>query len=151
MPFDTLTNDLTSPIALYQDRRERAAALWRGIPPDQFDLSYWRCGTTACAIGWLANKRFDGWSWSISGQSCSSWIPLAPVTSDGAALACDASGVGAFFALLMGAAYHMFCRPTADFYSKPSIRDVTPHDVADLVLRMPYFVDGMIYRSPVQP
>jgi hypothetical protein len=64
MPFDATglapTPDL---IDTYRARREMAAACWREIKPSRFDLRTWQCGTTACALGWLANQRIDGWAW----------------------------------------------------------------------------------------
>ncbi len=48
-------------IELYRKRREDAAALWATIPDEKFCIASWKCGTTCCAIGWLAEKQHDGW------------------------------------------------------------------------------------------
>lgn len=44
---------------VYRQRREAAAALWRDLPRGQFDVNRW----CTCSLGWLANKRIDGWRW----------------------------------------------------------------------------------------
>jgi hypothetical protein len=65
MPFDAANPPIE---VIFQQRRERAATFWGTIPDIEFDISTWEsgcpeCNTTACALGWLANSEFEGWSW----------------------------------------------------------------------------------------
>lgn len=33
-------------------RLQRLITILQSVPPEQFDLGIWKCGTTACAVGW---------------------------------------------------------------------------------------------------
>jgi hypothetical protein len=37
---------------MHKERLLRLADLLDIVPADQFNLSHWKCGTTACAVGW---------------------------------------------------------------------------------------------------
>ena len=70
MPFDLLNKteegQETAPtLALYRERRETVAKRLAVTPPEIFDLVVFtnQCGTTACALGWLAHWKHDGWTW----------------------------------------------------------------------------------------
>ncbi len=128
MPFDSAAD----PTALYRERREKAAALWRTLVPSQFNLQTWECGTTACAIGWLAVKRHDGWTFDDDG---------APVWG-----ACGESfdDAASYFGLTDEMTEVMFGnhRPAREFYGVDDIRKVTPEMVATKLLAQPITVHG---------
>ena len=67
MPFDAAPQaDIPAaadPNALYRERRETVARMLEVLPPEKFDLVHYQCGTTACALGWLAHWKHDGWKW----------------------------------------------------------------------------------------
>jgi hypothetical protein len=74
MPFDN-PNPKVDFETIYRQRRESAIALWATIPNWGFNIGVWRasvpaaneCGTICCALGWLAEKRHDGWGMSRTG------------------------------------------------------------------------------------
>lgn len=140
MPFDAATASLilarapvTDPTTLYRERREKAAALWRMLPPENLNMEHWECGSTACALGWLADHQFDGWS---PGQK-TMFFGRVPTRPNGR------SGIGAareYFALDYQEAKNIFGggHATARAYGYSDVTCVTPSDVADRLLAMPY-------------
>lgn len=102
----------------------RACALWESVPQREFDMRNWDCGTTACAIGWLARLRIDGWR-----------RPSAPWNDD-----CDSSlkAAASYFGVTLSQAVDLFGSP-ALAYDKP-LELVTAADVAAALRAMPVTV-----------
>lgn len=129
MPFDSTPAIAPDPTALFRQRREAAAALWAGVPVEQFAMLAWECGTTACALGWLAHQRHDGWYW------CGGY-PVAPHD------VMSFEGAASYFGLSLDMTHTCFgCwYSTSHFHGRAHIRDVTPTDVARSLLALPYAV-----------
>jgi len=128
MPLDAVTYiPALDTHALYRERRERAAALWATVPPEQFDMGEWRgsgqCGTTACALGWLAELRVDGWEWFSVGRSMG-FLP-------GCGIASSITASARYFALPHLEAGSLF----GDCHS-----DLTAAGVGAVLLALPYCV-----------
>ena len=104
---------------LYLNRRRMAAAAWATVPLERFDLSYWKCGSKACALGWLAEKEIDGWSWSIH---CGHATPMGPDGRTGF------RGAAGYFGITPQAAYDTFA---------PDGSERTPSSVGDTLLALP--------------
>lgn len=136
MPFDVMPIENYE---LFRERRERAARLWRSVPPANFDMQDFTCGTAACALGWLAVARVDDWQ---MGQ-CLPRRRTAGVVEAG-----DIPYVAAasYFGLIFTDALACFGggRETARFHGRCHISAVTGSDVAETLLRLPY--DGTIVR-----
>ena len=115
-----MSDSLTEYQELIKSRRESAAALWESIPHDQFDMTDWHCGTTACALGWLALKEHDGWKLNYCGGV--SWGKYSYYTA-----------AEKYFDLPN--AYELF-NSTGCFYHKSS-KLVQPKDVASAVRSAP--------------
>jgi hypothetical protein len=135
MPFDSTNFKPEDPaIALYRERREKAAELWRKVPPERFDLNTWRCRSTACALGWLANERFDDWRW---GKVDGDLVPKPPSHArDGVW-----HGAARYFGLSPNQTEQLFgCGYAAWTFYERAVSDVRPADVAERLLQMPYLV-----------
>jgi hypothetical protein len=133
MPFDNPTQSISdAAFGLFRQRREAAAALWRGIPLAQFDMDQWECGTTACALGWLAHKKHDGWCWNRRKSE-------APVAPDGNA---GFWGAEEYFGLSENDATSCFCSRGWLFHRRfnPEVTGpcLTPGQVATTLLALPY-------------
>ena len=115
MPFDAMTPAVDAATDLFMDRRRRAAELWRGVPAERWDMGWYECGTTACALGWLAHWQHDGWEWGFGMPT------VGPVFSPAIAAA-------SYFGIGIDAADKMFCNGKSR---------ATPADVADALLRLP--------------
>ena len=138
MPFDI--GDIPqneTPIETYRGRRERAAALWRRVPQEVFDMTVWQCGSHACALGWLAAENFEGW-WQ-GGMTPAGRCPRGPDCKAGYYAAAS------FFGLTLAEAEACFGHPdySATFHHRgklfASMRTVRPADVARTLLALPYF------------
>lgn len=116
MPFDAGQIDKVDVIALYRERRENAAALWRSVPKHDFVMSDWHCGSSACALGWLAVKQVDGWR--FSGPNNRPCIGYYDDPEDSAAL---------YFGLSYDDAFELFYMFSAD-----------ANTVASLLMQLPY-------------
>ncbi len=133
MPFDGSTEK--SYIEIIRDRRERAAAILREIPPEKFDLGLWyedsSCGTTACALGWLAHFQFEGMT-LVEG------IPRYK------------NNLG-FCAgqILFGLHFHDAKRIFSHRDNQKRLSEVTPSDVADAILAAPITTESMSYDHAV--
>jgi hypothetical protein len=130
MPFDSTQIEEPN---IFRQRREKAAALWRKIPKNKFRMKDWECGSTACALGWLAIQEHDGWSF---GELTSAGrLPITPNVIadvhhpfDGAALYFGISIINA--KMCFNGSSHIYRR----LYSS----DITPNDVAKTLLSLPY-------------
>ena len=147
MPFDSTTQTIDAPPAparpkrlrgraLHQHRREQAAALWRTVPAEQFDIRTWyddrsfykpSCGTVACARGWLVQRRHDGWR---------PHMPVLQVPQRGNLIAFDAAAK--YFGLSTDNATACFNSSACTIHGRTRPRDVAPNDVAATLLRLPY-------------
>jgi hypothetical protein len=144
MPFDAAIGD--SSVMLFQQRRERAAAYWMSLPKERFNMRRWErqlwpCGYTACALGWLAESKFDGWTWVGGGKIFAHYgsrVPLAP------------NGIESY----IGAAtyFGMTYQQTIDCFGGDyqgdqgyDPRTATPADVAKFVLAQPPWIDDMAH------
>lgn len=136
MPFDgqdfVVNTDFTT---LFRERRERAAELWRSVPREVFDLTKWHCDSKACALGWLANRKHDGWKWGWFRSVEESGAYLVPVWSG-----CRKSATGSaasYFGLTRQDTERCFAiGPITDTQR----RKLTPDDVACTLLALPYVV-----------
>jgi hypothetical protein len=141
MPFDGRTDHQADParpvLNLYRYRRERAAALWRGIPDESFDMVTYGCGSTCCALGWLAQRQFMGWHWQHADPGLRNppawpgWNQILDRPDYAAAV---------FFGLDIDDARDCFGggNPTAWYHGELRIADVKPRHVAATLLRLPY-------------
>ncbi len=135
MPFDAASPTQHSDTEVFRDRRERAAALWRGVPQREFDMQSWVCGTMACALGWLALHQFDGW-WMNTGTGGGNYPTRFGRVYQPYVEAARYFGLTTETAeLCFGPDYE-----SAKFHNCYHICAVTPSDVADTLLRLPYTV-----------
>ena len=141
MPFDstgfapgTAPTQAADPIALYRKRREDAAALWRDVPRERFDIETWHmetsCGTVACALGWLAAREHDDWRLDQEHKVLPEWGQYGSYAAG-----------AAYFGLDIWDAKECFGFDTHANYGCNS-RAVTGAMVADKLLVQPYYVPG---------
>lgn len=132
MPFDSTHADAPAdPAAVFRQRREAAAQLWETVPAERWNMQRWRCGTTACALGWLACTGHGGWTWFQEAE---------PVGPDLARSAYHSAAD--YFGISCDDAIQCF-GPTVDsvrFHRRARIADVTAADVARTLLALPYAV-----------
>ena len=118
----------------YRQRREQAASFWQGLPRHAFNMTQWGCGTAACALGWLAAEKFDGWESARRGENGELGVPHLP------------SGLTAYmaaayyFGLKIAEAQACFGseRQTAILHGRWFVSRIRPHDVAQTLLALPY-------------
>jgi hypothetical protein len=143
MPFDS------TPIQepnIFRQRREQAAALWRSVPKNRFRMSHWECGSTACALGWLAIKNHDGWRFGTEVTGAGR-VPSpnghTPATSNTEAF----QRAALYFGINFINAKNCFEGSAVNIYRRQHSSDITPEDVAEMLLSLPYtYCDG----SPMQ-
>jgi hypothetical protein len=133
MPLDstTYTGDLT---ALYIKRREAAAKIWRAVPKKYFDISLYRCGSTACALGWLALKNHDGWHWDKEGE-LPEWI---------SEISDDRDSEAAYFGISEDQATDLFGYGNYDVFYGHINRRILGSDVADALLALPITLPAVV-------
>jgi hypothetical protein len=124
MPLDSTTGDLT---ALYIKRREAAAEIWRAVPDEYFEISSDRCGSTACALGWLAIKKHDGWHWDTDNE-LPDWI---------SEISDDRDPEAAYFGITGSDAADLFGYGNYDVFYGHINRRILGSDVADALLALP--------------
>ena len=131
MPFDA--TPATDPTVLYRTRRERACALWESLPRERFDLRCFGSGTTACALGWLARARMDGWEWRHG------WLPPRPVWRGGAPNGGCYQHAAEYFGLTLEQARACFGNGpgTARTHRRGDAAEVTGADVAATLRTLP--------------
>jgi hypothetical protein len=154
VPFDSTDFTPTfAPLtgrALYQWRREEAARVWEGIPAEKLDMELWECGTAACALGWLARLRHDGWHFSKTRRACLPDTPMpagcrvsvAKGKAHPATQAFDAAD--AYFGLPAGTSENCFGPEMATvwFHGCVDREDLAPSDVARTLLSLPFVGEG---------
>lgn len=144
---------LSCQTALYRQRRESAAVLWRSIPERQFNMQSWGCsvgnldiapnysitgeycGTHGCALGWLALRQHDGWRWIKGRQGYG-----RPMPPNGFSRA-PTKGAAVYFGMPWRTAASCFvigCANWEETYPCEHEWWITPADVAAAVLAAPY-------------
>ena len=130
MPFDAATYD--DKTALYMERRQRAwDEVWSKVPEQSFDMGDWRCGTSACALGWLGERNFDGWTFGKN--ECA---PQHKAYKGRATYAAQA-----YFGLSeYDACATFWCGNAEKFYAARDSADVTAADVHRVLMSLPVTV-----------
>jgi hypothetical protein len=120
----------------FYEKRQKAAEVWRNVPHQVFNMENWECGSTACALGWLARENHDGWTHGF--KTSRGRVPIAPNGIEGYI------GAAKYFGLSVAQAYACFggTRGTARFHRRWFVSRITPSDVAEHLLSLPYLKEG---------
>jgi hypothetical protein len=134
MPFDGQNFEANADFTtLFRERRERAAELWRGVPTEAFYMGAWHCATKACALGWLANRRHDGWKWGWAKSAENFGVALFPIWSE-----TKKQGSGGSAAIYFGLTHEDARRCFAIGEITEEMEKLTPDDVAKTLLALEY-------------
>lgn len=106
-------------------RLQHLITILQGVPPDRFNLAAWKCGTTACAVGWAClAPEFNKQGLTFRGPG--------PVYSKPDAEPDEFythwRAVEEFFGLTEVQAWHLFTE-----HAYASIPNPVPQDVADRI------------------
>lgn len=116
-------------------RLQHLITVLEAVPVDHFDLTNWKCGTSACAVGWACQSpafNAEGFTLKLSGSGHSGEPVLTlPDSQQDSPTGFDA--VEIFFGLTGDQAYRLFM---PDGYYDAGIDDPKPADVIDRIRKL---------------
>lgn len=100
------------------ERLKHLITILSAVPPEHFDLGYWDCGTTACAVGWACrDEQFNKQGLTVGAADTYREVPRFSGLARWDA-------VEAFFDLDYDQAQHLFSLGYYDVDPRPTPDDV---------------------------